>query len=199
MKYVIAGTNRPKSRSREVANLIQEIYADNGESVEIIDLAELGLHELDGTQYGGGSLPTKLASAIEKVNQSEGLIIVVPEYNGSMPGALKYFIDHWKYPDSFEHRPVCLVGLGGLFGGLRPVEHLQGVLGYRNAFIFPIRVFLINVWTILKAGKLSESIALGLLKDQVLGFQKFVFALGQVGLDANSLNAKRAVKSSTSS
>ncbi len=196
MKYVISGTNRPKSRSREVANLIQEIYADNGESVEIIDLAELGLHELDGSQYGGASLPLKLASALEKINQSEGLIIVVPEYNGSMPGALKYFIDHWKYPDSFEHRPVCLVGLGGLFGGLRPVEHLQGVLGYRNAFIFPIRVFLINVWTILKAGKLSEPVALGLLKDQVLGFQKFVFALGQVGLDANTLNAKRAGKSS---
>jgi NAD(P)H-dependent FMN reductase len=25
------------------------------------------------------------------------LIFVVPEYNGSMPGILKYFIDHWKF------------------------------------------------------------------------------------------------------
>jgi NAD(P)H-dependent FMN reductase len=32
-----------------------------------------------------------------------------------------------------------------MWGGLRPVEHLQQIFGYRNAFIFPERVFIPNV------------------------------------------------------
>jgi NAD(P)H-dependent FMN reductase len=59
-----------------------------------------------------------------------------------MPGALKLFIDLLPYPDSFENRPVCYVGIAsGQFGALRPVEHLQQVFGYRNAYNFPRRVF----------------------------------------------------------
>ncbi|MEZ4873554.1 MAG: NAD(P)H-dependent oxidoreductase [Bdellovibrionales bacterium] len=113
---------------------------------------------------------------------SEGLIFVVPEYNGSYPGALKYFIDHWDYPASFEHKPVCFIGLGGRFGGLRPVEHLQGVLGYRNAFMFPDRVFITNVWDIFKDSEITDDNIAQLLKVQASGFQKFVRALASENL-----------------
>ena len=50
-------------------------------------------------------------------------MFVVPEYNGSLPGVLKHFIDCWKYPESFHHRPVCYVGISSSgSGGLRPGE-----------------------------------------------------------------------------
>ena len=59
-----------------------------------------------------------------------------------MPGALKLFIDLLPYPESFEGRPICYIGIAsGQFGALRPVEHLQQVFGYRNAYNFPKRVF----------------------------------------------------------
>jgi NAD(P)H-dependent FMN reductase len=188
MKYIISGTNRPQSRSRQLAGLIQSLYRAEGEEVEIIDLAKLPLHLLDGSHYGKDT-PPGVQEAIAKVGTSEGLIIVCPEYNGSMPGALKYFIDHWKYPESFEHRPVCFVGLGGLFGGLRPVEHLQQVFGYRNAYVFPQRVFLSNVWNTLKDGHLNDKMAMTLLENQAKGFTKFCRALQSEGLDANGLRA----------
>ena len=82
---------------------------------------------------------------IDRIDRAEGLYLICPEYNGSYPGVIKTFIDYWSYPKSFEKRPVCFTGLGGVFGGLRPVEHLQQIFGYRNAFIFPERVFLQNV------------------------------------------------------
>jgi NAD(P)H-dependent FMN reductase len=193
MKYIISGTNRPGSNSLNISRYIQGLYQESGEQVEIIDLALLGVHELDGSQYGK-DLPPKLEETIQKINQADGLIMVVPEYNGSMPGALKYFIDHWKYPQSFEHRPVCFVGLGGIFGGLRPVEHLMQVFSYRNGFIFPIRIFIINVWNVYKNQEWSDPLYPQLLKSQVEGFQKFCLALKSVELDANSLNAKRPAK-----
>ncbi len=187
MKYIISGTNRPGSRTLAVSRIIQGIWATLGERVEIIDLCDVELGNVTGSEYGSENLPPKMRSAIDKVNSADGLIVVCPEYNGSMPGALKYFIDFWKYPLTFESRPIALVGLGGRFGGLRPVEHLQGVFGYRNAYIFPIRVFLTDIFTGLKDGELQDPRLSALLEAQAGGFQKFARALRSEKLDANSM------------
>ncbi len=193
MKYIISGTNRPNSRTRQVSNLIQKLYAEAGEKVEILDLVDLPFEELTGKHYGGKGLHQTWTEAVAKVTASDGLIFVVPEYNGSLPGALKYFIDHWIFPDSFEARPVCFVGLGGLFGGLRPIEHLQQVMAYRNSYQFPLRVFLMNIFKTLQDGDITEPVSKQLLKDQVIGFQKFVKALESQEIDANSvLKRKKA-------
>lgn len=186
MKYIIAGTDRPDSNTLKVSKIIQNIYKGLGEEVEIIDLRELKSHLHDDIHYGKPS--EALKPYLEKVLSSEGLIVVCPEYNGSMPGVLKYFIDHLKFPESFEYRPVCFVGLGGMFGALRPVEHLQGVFGYRNAFIFPERVFMMNVFKLINAeGQLTDEVLKGLLVKQAQGFQKFTQALASFKLDANSV------------
>lgn len=185
MKHIISGTDRAGSNSLQVALLIQKFYQQLGEKTEVIDLAKLNLFST-GPQYGQSEMTGPLHSWIQQIGESEGLIVVCPEYNGSMPGALKYFIDHWKFPESFEFRPVCFVGLGGMFGGLRPVEHLQQVFGYRNAFIYPERVFLMNVWKILKDGDITEPVAKNLLMQQTKGFQAFCNALHVAKLDALS-------------
>jgi NAD(P)H-dependent FMN reductase len=178
-----------------ISNLIQKMYAEEGEKVEILDLVELPFEELTGRHYGGAAgLHQSWEEAVAKVNKAEGLIFVVPEYNGSFPGALKYFIDHWKYPESFEYRPVCFVGLGATFGGLRPVEHLQQVMAYRNAFQFPHRVFLLDIFKKMKDGELSDETGVRLLREQVAGFRKFVRSLQSEKIDANSVIQSRTAK-----
>ncbi len=185
MKYIISGTDRPQSNTLQISQFIQTLYAQIGVQTEIIDLAKLNLFS-QGPQYGSKDLSERLQDHVQKIGLSEGLIVVCPEYNGSMPGVLKYFIDHWRYPESFEFRPVCFVGLGGLFGGLRPVEHLQQVFGYRNAFIYPERIFLMNVWKILKDGEVTDPLMKDLLIKQTKGFEAFCKALQEAKLDALS-------------
>lgn len=190
MKYIIAGTDRPGSNTLKISKFVQGLYKDLGEDVEILDLQELKKHLHEDLLYGTTSEGMK--PYMQKVLSSEGLIVVTPEYNGSMPGILKYFIDHMKFPDSFEYRPVCFIGLGGMFGALRPVEHLQQVFGYRNAFIYPERVFLMQVHRHLDAeGKLTDEAAKNLLIKQAQGFQKFADALRSFQLDANAFIAKK--------
>lgn len=188
MKLVLSGTNRPGSNSLKVAQLIADLYKENGESVDILDLQKIPLEH--PIQKYSAPHKSEIQSAIDKIQRAEGIVVVVPEYNGSYPGILKYFIDHWTYPDSFEYRPVCFVGLGGRFGGLRPVEHLQQVFGYRNAYICPFRVFIFNVWEKMKNGEFQDPATLGLLKEQVTKFKSFVRALQTEGLDANSVQQK---------
>src|SRR5262249_16899887 len=96
-----------------------------------------------------------------------------------VPGVLKYFIDMLKFPESFERRPVCFVGLSaGIWGALRPVEQLQAIFGYRNAFIYPERVFVPQINSQLDENKrLKSAEILGRLKSQAEGFIKFVDCL----------------------
>ncbi len=176
MVQILVGTNRPGSRSLQVARFIEPMYQSQGFETHIMELGKIGMDQLNGTHYDSEK-PEKVVLAIEQLMKAEGLVTVCPEYNGSIPGILKYFIDQWKYPESFEHRPFCFIGLGGRFGGVRPVEHLQQIFGYRNGFIYPDRVFITNVWDQLKDGKIQDISIRQLLEKQSRGFCLFIRAL----------------------
>jgi NAD(P)H-dependent FMN reductase len=89
---------------------------------------------------------------------------------------LKYFIDLLPFPESFEQRPVCFVGLAaGLWGALRPVEQLQAIFGYRNAYLYPERVFMPGIGNLLDGqGKFTNPDFDKRLRDQAAGFVGFV-------------------------
>ena len=60
-----------------------------------------------------------------KLNEFDGYIIVTPEYNRSIPGALKNAID-WAYKP-FMKKAVAYVAYGSV-GGARAVEHLRTIM-----------------------------------------------------------------------
>lgn len=137
---VICGTHRPNSRSMVVARFLEKSYLSLGHRVGLIDLEKLPLECFAPQAFS--VKPPGFAPFQKSILEANGLHLVVPEYNGSYPGVLKHFIDLLEYPASFQHRPVALVGLGHRWGGLRPVEHLGQVFGYRNSYQLPERVFI---------------------------------------------------------
>ncbi len=145
---IISGTNRAGSMSLKIAKKLEAQYAEqDGVDGSIIDLTELPQEIFTTTVYK--EKPESFQPFQDAILAADGMLFIVPEYNGSFPGILKYFIDMWKYPESFEGRCVAYLGISaGPWGGLRAVEHLQGVMGYRNAFQFPERVFINNIYEI---------------------------------------------------
>lgn len=187
MIYIISGTNRPGSRTRQVAGQVANIYKAYTKDIEIIDLSELSLESLANAKYDAKATGSDVQLAISKIDSSDGLVIISPEYNGSLPGALKYFIDHWSYPRSFEYRPVAFIGLGFRWGGLRPIEHLQQIFNYRNAFIYPERVFMTNISNVLVDGKIVDAEISKLIDKQARGFVKFIAGLKSQNLHPNNI------------
>jgi chromate reductase, NAD(P)H dehydrogenase (quinone) len=173
MIALIVGTNRPGSNTRKVAAQLEEIYAELKVPLHVLDLAKLPPEIFSPTSYA--EKPKSFRPFADAVLQSTGLHIVTPEYNGSVPGVMKYFIDMLKFPESFEQKPVCFTGLAaGIWGALRPVEQLQAVFGYRNAYIFPVRVFMPQINNLLDAsGKIKDAELLARLKSQAEDFVKF--------------------------
>lgn len=174
MITLLSGTNRSGSNSRKVVAEIEAIYQSLKVETQVLDLKELPAGVFTPDAYG--AKPAEFQRFSDAVLNADGLVVVTPEYNGGMPGVLKYFIDMLKFPEAFEARPVCFVGVAaGMFGALRPVEQLQQIFGYRNAHIYPPRVFIPGVMNQLdENGKLTDTELRGRLATQAEGFVTFV-------------------------
>ena len=101
---------------------------------------------------------------------------LTPVAKAATAGIQQYFLDLLKYPDSFEHKPVAYVGeASGTWGGLRAVEQLQMVFGYRHAHSYPVRVFIPGVNKLFDAaGTLTDAAVDLRLADQVRGFAQYI-------------------------
>lgn len=174
MIVIISGTNRPGSNTRKVTGHVEAIYKSLGVKTQLLDLAEMSAEIFSPSSYA--EKPAGFAKFTDAILAADGVVIITPEYNGGIPGVLKYFIDMLPFPESFEHRPVCFSGLSaGIWGALRPVEQLQAIFGYRNAFIYPERVFMPGIGKLLDAtGKFTNEDIPKRLHNQAAGFVYFV-------------------------
>ena len=68
---------------------------------------------------------------------ADAVLIATPEYNGSVPGALKNAIDWASRPRgnaSLDNKPVAVIGTGtGTFGGVWAQADLRRILGAARA------------------------------------------------------------------
>ena len=141
---ILSGTDRPDSNAMKVAEYIYPKLKGYGAQSEIISLREFPIKEIAGGRYGD-DIPS-IKEFNKRVLNCGGLIFVVPEYNGSFPGILKLFIDYLPFPKAFLKLPIAFIGeADGAFGSLRSVEQLQMICNYRNAYLFPERVFIRRV------------------------------------------------------
>ena len=144
MITIISGTNRPGSNTRKVAELVHQMLIEHGVAVELLDLAELPAELFASTSYA--SKPDTFASFQDSVLTADGFLVVVPEYNGSFPGVLKYFIDMLQFPASLYEKPAGFIGISsGRWGGVRAVEQLEMIFQYRHAHLFGRRCFIPNI------------------------------------------------------
>ncbi len=174
MILIISGTNRPGANALKVSKILKAHYAAAGEAAEIYSLSEMPREIFDPSSYA--KKPESWLAVQQRILDAAGLHLVTPEYNGGFPGVLKYFIDMLKFPESFEAKPVAFTGeAAGIWGAIRPVEQLQHLFGYRNAHVYPDRVFIPGITGKLDdAGNLTDPAIDERLKKQALGFAKFV-------------------------
>lgn len=170
---LISGTNRPGSSTLQVARRVEQHYRDAQIPAELYNLEDLPADAFTPQAYS--IKPSAFEAVQQKVLDAAGLHVVLPEYNGSFPGVLKYFIDLLRFPESFDGKPVAFVGVAaGAWGGLRAVEQMQMVFGYRHAHSYPDRVFISGVAKLLTpAGVIADPALDERLARQVRGFAQF--------------------------
>lgn len=109
--------------------------APAGVEVEILDelLADLPLFNADRE----GAEPESVVRFRERIAGADALLIVTPEYNGSIPGVLKNAIDWASRPRSeaaLRGKTVAIAGAStGQYGALWAIQDLRRVLGIAGA------------------------------------------------------------------
>ena len=174
---VVIGTNRAGALSHRLSQLVVPLYEEVADSVDVLDMRELPAETLTPDAYQ--TKPEGTQVLIERFLKSHGAVFIVPEYNGSYPGVLKLFVDMLPFPEGFDARPCAFIGLAaGHFRSLRAVEHFQQVAAYRNAYLFPRRVFIGDSYQQFSDdGSLKDEELSNRLRQQAEGFGKFVASL----------------------
>lgn len=174
---IISGTDRPNANAMRVSTYVQGLYEKQGISADIINLQDFPLSDVVGGKYGK-ELPA-VDGFVQDAVTADGLVVVCPEYNGGYPGILKMFIDYLPFPSSLDKKPIALIGeANGAFGAMRAVEQLQQVFGYRNAHIYPERVFISRINENFDDSEgIKNEFQQQLLMSQIDGFPAFVRSL----------------------
>jgi NAD(P)H-dependent FMN reductase len=87
--------------------------APSGTSIEIESIREIPLY--DGDVEAEHGIPPAVQRLKDRIAGADGVLIVTPEYNNSMPGVLKNAVDWLSRPASdigrvFRGRPVAVMG-----------------------------------------------------------------------------------------
>lgn len=108
----IAGSLRKGSYNVALLRAVAGL-APAGVDVEIASIAGIPLY--DGDLESEQGIPQAVAVLKDKIAAADGLLLVTPEYNSSMPGVFKNAIDWLSRPASdidrvFGNKPVAIMG-----------------------------------------------------------------------------------------
>ena len=124
---VIAGSLRKDSFSLKIANALAKLAPDSLK-LEVVTPAGISFFNQDLE----GAPPADWLAFREKLQKSDGVIFVTPEYNRAIPGVLKNAIDVASRPygkSSFNGKPVGIISNSpGPLGGVSAAKTLQNIL-----------------------------------------------------------------------
>jgi len=134
---VIVGSLRKDSFTRKVAQSMIEL-APAGFNMEIVEIRDLPLYNQDDET---DNPPAAFTAFRERIQQADGILFCTPEYNRSVPGALKNAIDVGSRPygkASFADKPCAVVSVSpGALGGFGANHHLRQMLPFLNMPCMP--------------------------------------------------------------
>ena len=124
---VIVGSIRKESFTLKIANALAKLAPDSLKP-EVVTLNDISFFNQDLE----ANPPADWLAFREKLQKSNGVLIVTPEYNRSIPGVLKNAIDVGSRPygkSSFLGKPIGIVSNSpGPLGGVNAAKSLQNIL-----------------------------------------------------------------------
>lgn len=126
------GSLSSTSINRELAKAVIRLAPEDLEFTEI-PIGNLPLYSQDYDE----DYPPEPRALKEAIARSDAILFVTPEYNRSIPGALKNAIDWASRPwgqNSFDQMPAAVLGASiGQIGTALAQQSLRGVLSFCNA------------------------------------------------------------------
>jgi chromate reductase len=172
---VIVGSIRKESFTLKIANALAKLAPAT---------LKLDVTTLHGISFFNQDLeaapPADWLAFREKLQKSDAVLFVTPEYNRSIPGVLKNAIDVGSRPygkSSFNGKPTGIVSNSpGPLGGVSAAKHLQNILpGISGLILGQPEIYLNGVGDAFDdKGELTKESMQKVLKQYIDAFAAFV-------------------------
>lgn len=133
---VIVGSLRKGSFNRKMAKVLISLAPDSLEC-ELVEIRGLPLYDQDLDD----NPPPEWTAFRERIRKYDGVLFVTPEYNRSVPGALKNAIDVASRPygkSAWSGKPAAVVSVApGAIGGFGANHHLRQSLVFLDMPAMP--------------------------------------------------------------
>ena len=172
---VFVGSLSTVSINRRLARALLKLADGQLELVEI-PIGGLPLYNRDFD----ADYPPEGRAFKEAVERVDALMFVTPEYNRSIPGALKNAIDWGSRPwgkNSFAHKPSAVIGTSpGAIGTAVGQQHLRSILSFVNSpeLAQPEAYIQFKDGLITEEGEVTDSSTAEFLKTWLSAFEVFV-------------------------
>ncbi|HEY9664299.1 MAG TPA: NADPH-dependent FMN reductase [Allocoleopsis sp.] len=154
-KFVgIAGSLRSDSYSQQVLNLVARHVEALGGEVEILDLRTMTLPFCKGDgDYSDYPNVERLRTAF---HQADGLILVTPEYHGSVSGVLKNTLDLMRF-DQLSGKVAGMISVLGGKSSNNALNDLRTILRAVHTWVIPEQIAIAQAWQVFSSdGKLQD-------------------------------------------
>jgi len=177
---VIVGSIRRDSINRKLAEALAGLAKPKTEYIfSKIDDLPLFSQDLEP------SPPASVTRLKGEIEAADGVLIVTPEYNRSIPGVLKNAIDWASRPygkNSFNGKPTAAIGTSmGAVGTAAAQQHLRSILAYLNVALMgqPEGYIVFKQGLVDEAGSIPDEGTRKFLKGYVDNFSAWVERVGQ--------------------
>jgi chromate reductase, NAD(P)H dehydrogenase (quinone) len=137
----ISGSLRRGSNSTALLRALREEAPEGIEVALWNGLKEIPPYDQDDD---GVPAPAPIAALREAVREADAVFFATPEYNSSIPGALKNALDWASRPlatSAFRNKPVAVIGSSaGAFGGVWAAAELRKVLAAMGARVTDVEL-----------------------------------------------------------
>lgn len=141
MKFLLfAASLRKDSVNKKLIQLTAKLLQDAGHTVDLAEFSEFTAPLYDGDIQTEKGIPENITQFATRMKQADALIISSPEYNFTMPGTLKNFID-WVSritPMPWRNQSILLMSASpSLVGGNRGLWNTRIPLECCGAHVYP--------------------------------------------------------------
>ena len=181
----LCGSLRAASWNRMALKLAGTLMPE-GMALEIFEIRPIS--PFDGDVLAQG-FPPAAAALRERIRKADGVLIVTPEYNFSIPGMLKNALDWASRGDDqpFMMKPVAIASASpGPLGGARVQYDLRRVMLFVNAMVLiKPEVFVGNVAAKFSAdGQCTDEATRKFVGTQMVAFESWIGAVKRMATPA---------------
>ena len=175
---MICGSLRKGSFNRKLMNALPALAPEEMKLTDSPSIGNLPLYNQDIQTESGD--PPEVKALVKLVDDADGVIIVSPEYNWSIPGVMKNAIDWLSRvkEDPLAEKPVAIQSAApGLLGGSRMQYHLRQSLTSVEALMLIRPEIIVNLAAKkfdVNTGELTDQPTRDLIKQQLAEFVKFI-------------------------